>query len=122
MRDGALALALGAITTVPLGSQLVVRPSLPVLDQSPSTASARTLFPSDAMQVRCGTAYAELRTCESVQIGGYDVYVEAGLRFPGHGSECLSLVGADDPILVNAAHRSAILLSAIKPDIRLFPD
>lgn len=93
-RAGRLHVAVGALDSVRLGDDIAV-----------------TCGPRD-MRVTVGDTHVSLHERESKLTGPYDVYAERvtvpGLDGP---SPCASMALASDPVIVNAARRSAVLLA-----------
>ena len=57
----------------------------------------------------------------SMRVGGYDVYVETWPErvsiYTGFGPSILSVAAASDPLLVNSARRSAVLMGHVLPSL-----
>lgn len=93
-RAGRLHVAVGALLSVRLGDDIAV-----------------TSGPPD-MRVEAGDTHVSLRERESTLIGPYDVYVERMMAPElGGPSPCGSIALASDPVILNAARRSAVLLA-----------
>ena len=93
-RGETVVVAVGALASVSLG---------PDIEAHPGDVNAG---------IRIGNERCSAKERESATLGGYDVYVESlpaqDLDTP---SACFSLALAADPIVVNAARRSAVLLT-----------
>jgi len=74
--------------------------------------------PDDRIQVEVFGQMAIMRSRESAVLGNYDVYVDFIAEFNKYGypSESLSIAVRDEPTVVNAARRAAVLMTARSDD------
>jgi hypothetical protein len=105
VRDQRLVLVIGAVTAVPLGTDVLA------IQRPARIGDFDRRIRDSWLEFRVGTEQAELREREMSQIGAYSVYVEYCWRdgIPGT-DECVSMCVADNQALSIAALRSAILL------------
>jgi hypothetical protein len=105
LRQDRLILAIGAVTAVPLGTNIQARPE-PVDEEPWETPNADTW-----LEFRVGNEQSNLRERAASVIGNYHIYVERCWRpgLPGT-DECVSMTLEDDSAMKLAAIRSAILL------------
>lgn len=95
-RSDRLLVAVGALACRPLGSAVYVR------------GEPGRRPPTRRYLVQIGDVQCELGARESAAIAGYDVYLDR----PGHSfvPESLSIVANSDPVIVNSARRSAVVM------------
>ena len=108
LRADALVLAVGAVTSLPLGRDVrVTRGPLPESE----SLSARTPPGEVWLEFSITGEMQTLRDRQAAQVASYDVYVERcwAVGMPGE-DECVAISIRDDPGLRDRATRSAILL------------
>ena len=105
LRQDRLILATGAVTEVPLGTNIQARGDSVDKDLW-ETPNAETW-----LEFRVGSEQSILREREMSTIGDYHIYIERCWRWGMPGTdECVSMSLADDSAMKLAAMRSAILL------------
>ncbi len=103
LREERLVLAIGAVTAVPLGRDIVTR-------KRPKN-SWDEFIRDTWLEFRFGEAQLILRERETRETAGYHIYIEHGWEPGTPGTdECVSMSVIDNPSLTIAAMRSAILV------------
>ncbi len=105
-RQERLILAIGAITAVPLGTDIQTTRHPKV------TKSQRGPYRNTWLEFRVGNEQRTLHQRETIEIGGYQIYVEHCWEDDTPGTdECVSVRALDNPSTMIAAIRSAILIA-----------